>query len=209
MSAPLVIDADRCPPVTAILAETLPPEPGGCTADPLWAAPMGTLIHYRILSSLAPGALPEPDLDLPTDADEIADRAVEIWTAFVAGFGLVIGHPREVEVVRASAGLGYAGAPDLVAPINGVRTLVEIKVAAYAGRFAARLQAGAYYGLIDPKPDFGLIVAIDPYAERPRASYVWLDRHALRGSFQAFLECARCYHREHLPVFDPDAGWRA
>lgn len=209
MSAPLVIDADRCPPVTAILAETLPPEPGGCTADPLWAAPMGTLIHYRILSSLAPGALPEPDLDLPTDADEIADRAVEIWDDLVARLAIMIGHPREVEVVRASAGLGYAGAPDLVAPVNGIPTIVEIKVAAYAGRFAARLQAGAYYGLLDPKPAGALIVAIDPYAPVPRASCVWLDRHDLCGCFAAFLDCARRYHRDHLPVFDPDTGWRA
>ena len=209
MSSPLVIDADRCPPVTAILAETMPPEPGGCTADPRWAAPMGTLIHYRILSSLAPGALPEPDLDLPTDADEIADRAVEIWTAFVAGFGLVIGHPREVEAVRANTGIGFSGAPDLVAPVNGIPTIVEVKVAAYAGRRSSRLQVGAYYGLLDPKPERALIVALNPYASTPCASYGWYDRCDLRNLARDFFLLARRYHRDHLPVFDPDTGWRA
>lgn len=205
---PLLIDADCCPSATAVLRATLPAEPGGCCADPAWAAAMGSLIHHRILSSLAPGALPVPAIagPLPPDADAICDRAASLWT----DLGLRIGHPRSVEVAHASAGLGYAGAPDLVAPVDGIPTLVEIKVAACAARFADRLQVGAYYGLLDPKPERALIVALDPYAPVPRASCAWLDRHALRGCFQAFLDCVRRYHREAAPVFDPATGaWRA
>lgn len=78
------------------------------------------------------------DLDVETVSDEIS-QYVEAWRGFKAATRMGILHREKPGYNEAH---GYAGTPDLVATIGGVRWLIDIKT--YAPNEATGVQLSAY-----------------------------------------------------------------
>lgn len=128
-----------------------------------YKATMGSMIHYRILNKLAVRTLELPDLtidDIPQDVDHL----YEIATHMFGELNMDIGIPRVVETLHVNKTHKYCGTPDLIAPVSGIRSLVDLKTSSdiYEGH---KLQMGGYYDMIDPKPDQALLVSVHPYIE--------------------------------------------
>jgi hypothetical protein len=194
-----ILDEQK-PSVTTVLNCMLP-------HDEIYSSPanaaVGSLIHYRILSRLAIAGIPVPDIDitaLPENATDLAAIAVTRWN----DLGLVIGHPRTIEVTRFNQEHRFCGTPDMTAPVNGSDTIVEIKTSATITH-QHRLQVGAYHALTGQHADTGLICAIHPYIPGP-AMVEWLDERDLNVLMREFLAILKCYHNEYLP--DGTPTWR-
>lgn len=168
----------------------------------------GTLIHYRILNNLAPQLLDPPNFspeDLPKGTDKKVDIAELMWDTL----NLDIGYPRKIEKLLYSKEHVFAGTPDLVCPINGVFTLVDLKSSKEIYE-SHRLQLGGYYELLGCVPEQGLLVSLhpDPYGNpHLRAHTVPITKEELEDYRSQFLDLARKYHEMNLtPALIRDHG---
>jgi len=155
----------------------------------------GTLIHYRILNKLAAQLLEPPNFspeDLPKGTEKKVDIAELMWDAL----DLKVGYPRKIEKLLYSKKYIFAGTPDLVAPINDVYTLVDLKSSKeiYASH---RLQLGGYFELLDCVPEQGLLVSLhpDPYGNpHLRAHTITINKRELEDYREQFLVLAQKFH---------------
>lgn len=202
------VDGEYFPSVTTIIGEMLE-EPEGLkrwrqnNAD--WekqsnrAQIIGTLVHYRILNGLAPQSLELPDIpydDIPKDALHRVDLGEIMWDEL----GLEIGHPRRIEKFAMNREFKFAGKPDLVAPVNGIYTLVDLKTSREV-RETHRLQMGGYHELLERTPEQAMLVSLHPNERgnaHLRAHTVTICRKDLDEYADKFVELAKEFHKRGL-----------
>lgn len=156
---------------------------------------VGTLSHYRILNKLAPNILDPPNFspdELPKDAARKVDTCEIMWDTL----GLKIGHPRKIEKLMYSKEHIFAGTPDLVAPINDVYTLADLKTSKeiYESHF---IQLGGYYELLECTPEQGMLISLhpDPYGNpHLRAHTSVLTKPDLEMYREKFLKLCVQFH---------------
>ena len=196
------------PSVTTIIGEMLD-EPEGLTNWKLknldWekqtnrSAIIGTLVHYRILNELAPQTLELPDIcfeDIPKDALKRVELSQLMWEEL----GLKIGHPRKVEKFAVNNEFKFAGKPDLVAPINDVYTLVDLKTSREV-RENHKIQMGGYSVLLERTPEQAMLVSLHPNSrgnEFMRAHTVIMPRKELDEYAERFIEMTKEFHKRGL-----------
>lgn len=201
------VDGEIYPSVTTVLQKMLPEPPGirfWKLRTPNWEkelrykAIMGTMVHYRILNPLAIRTLELPDMtieDIPEDIQHILEIADVMWNKFEFN----IGHPRTIETIHVNKREKYVGTPDLIAPFDGVYTLVDIKTSKDI-HDRHKLQVGAYYNMLDKKPDRAYLISIHPYEKKnPRLEghVVEMTKEELEKNATEFLDIVRLYHRVH------------
>jgi len=163
------------------------------------SAIIGTLVHYRILNELAPQALELPDInfdDIPKDALKRVELGHIMWDELA----LDVGHPRKVERLAICKQFKFAGKPDLVAPINGVYTLVDLKTSKEI-HDTHRLQMGGYHELLDRTPEQAMLVSLHPNERGNsfmRAHTETIERKALDVYADKFLDITKEFHRKNL-----------
>ena len=111
-----------------------------------------------------------------------------------------IGHPRRIEKLLYSKKHIYAGTPDLVAPINGVYTLADLKTSKEIYE-SHRLQLGGYYELLGCTPEQGLLISINPdtYTNpHMRAVTCYLTKDDLESYREQFLVLCEKFHTMDL-----------
>ena len=156
---------------------------------------IGTLAHYRILNKLSPSLLNPPNFspdDLPKGAIEKIDTCEIMWNAL----NLNIGHPRKIERLLYSKEHTFAGSPDMVAPIDNVYTLVDLKTSKDIYE-SHRLQMGGYYDLLGRTPEQCMLVSIhpDPYKNpNLRASISHMTKEDLETYRERFLKLVKTFH---------------
>ena len=199
---------DYFPSVTTILGEILD-EPEGLTQWKLknldWekttnrSAIIGTLVHYRILNELAPQTLELPDIpfdEIPADALKRVELSQLMWEEL----GLKIGHPRKVEKFAVNQEYKFAGKPDLVAPINDVYTLVDLKTSREI-HDTHRLQMGGYHELLDRTTEQAMLVSLHPNERgnaHLRAHTETIARKELDAYADRFVEMTKEFHKRKL-----------
>jgi hypothetical protein len=163
------------------------------------SAIIGTLIHYRILNGLAPNTLELPDIpfdEIPKDALHKVDLGEIMWDEL----NLEIGHPRRIEKFAINREFKFAGKPDLVAPVNNVYTLVDLKTSREV-RENHKLQMGGYHELLDRTPEQAMLVSLHPNERgnsHLRAHTVVIPRKDLDEYADRFIEMAKEFHRRGL-----------
>ena len=201
-------DGDFFPSVTTII-HAIVPEPERLAqwkernAD--WskqtnrAATIGTLIHYRILNELAAQTLELPDIpfdQIPADAI----KRVDLGQLMFDELNLDIGHPRRIERLAVNKQYKFAGKPDLVAPINGVYTLADLK-SSREFHDTHRLQMGGYHELLGRTAEQSMLISIHPNEKgnvHLRAHTEIIERDKLDGFADQFIELTREFHRQKL-----------
>jgi len=202
------LDNEYYPSVTTIIGEILE-EPVGLVKwkqnNVDWekqsnrSAILGTLAHYRILNSLAPQTLETPDIPfdkLPYDTLKMVDLCQIMWDEL----DLEIGYPRKVEKFAINAEYRFAGKPDLVAPIKGVYTLVDLKTSREV-RESHKLQMGGYSVLLEKTPERAILVSLHPHERgnaHLRAHMVVMPRRELDEYADRFIEMAKEFHKRNL-----------
>lgn len=160
---------------------------------------IGTLVHYRILNDLAPQALELPDIlfdDIPTDALKRVELGQIMWDELA----LDVGHPRKVERLVVCKQYKFAGKPDLVAPINGVYTLVDLKTSKEIHE-THRIQMGGYHELLDRTPEQAMLVSLHPNERGNsfmRAHTETIPRKKLDDYADKFIELSEEFHRKNM-----------
>jgi hypothetical protein len=196
------------PSVTTIIGAILE-EPDGLTRwkqnNSDWekqtnrSAIIGTLAHYRILNGLSPQLLELPDIsfdDIPKDALRKVDLCEIMWDELE----LKIGHPRKVEKFAVNNEFKFAGKPDLVAPINDVYTLVDLKTSREI-HDTHRIQMGGYHELLDRTPEQAMLVSLHPNERgnaHLRAHTETIARKDLDAYADRFVEMTKEFHRRKL-----------
>jgi len=159
------------------------------------AQALGTVIHYRILNQLATRNLELPMITLEHLVDDAHVRA-EIAEHMFCDLKLNIGYPRRVEEFVVCHEHKYAGTPDLVAPIDGVHTLVDLKTSKNIYE-SHKLQLGGYYEALGRNPDQGMLVSINP-DERTNPSLkafcVLLTKDELEQKADEFLKLVEKFY---------------
>jgi hypothetical protein len=199
---------DYFPSVTTILGEILD-EPEGLTQWKLknldWekttnrSAIIGTLVHYRILNELAPQTLELPDIpfdEIPADALKRVELSQLMWEEL----DLKVGHPRKVEKFAVNQEYKFAGKPDLVAPINDVYTLVDLKTSREI-HDTHKLQLGGYHELLDRTPEQAMLVSLHPNERgnaHLRAHTVVIPIKELNAYADRFVEMTKEFHKRKL-----------
>jgi hypothetical protein len=156
---------------------------------------VGTLAHYRILNKLAPQMLDPPDFsleELPKDAFKKVEMCEIMWDTL----RLNVGHPRKIEKLIYNKEHVYAGSPDLVAPVNEVYTLVDLKTSKEIYE-SHRLQMGGYYDLLGCAPEQCMLVSMhpDPYSNpHLRAHVVVITKDELEKYRTRFLDLVEKFH---------------
>ena len=160
---------------------------------------VGTLAHYRVLNKLSAQTMEPPNFspdDLPKDAEQKVETCEIMWDTLE----LNVGFPRRVEKLLYSKEYTYAGTPDLVAPIDGVYTLVDLKTSKEIYE-SHKMQLGGYYELLGCTPEQGLLVSLHPdaYANpHLRAHTVSITKDELEDYRLKFLELAKKFHEMEL-----------
>ena len=160
---------------------------------------IGTLAHYRILNGLSPQLLELPDIsfdDIPKDALRKVDLCEIMWDELE----LKIGHPRKVEKFAVNNEFKFAGKPDLVAPINDVYTLVDLKTSREI-HDTHRIQMGGYHELLDRTPEQAMLVSLHPNERgnaHLRAHTETITRKELDAYADRFIEMTKEFHRRKL-----------
>lgn len=159
----------------------------------------GTLAHYRVLNKLAPQLLEPPNFryeDLPKGTDKKLDMCEIMFDALE----LKIGYPRRIEKLLYSKEHIYAGTPDLVAPINDVYTLADLKTSKEIYE-SHKLQMGGYYELLGCTPEQALLISInpDPYTNpHMRAHTALITKEELEMYRTKFLNLVKQFHSMEL-----------
>ncbi|HPE06151.1 MAG TPA: PD-(D/E)XK nuclease family protein [Smithellaceae bacterium] len=195
---------DFFPSVTTIIHEMLP-EPERLTiwkqTNRNWekqtqkSAIIGTLVHYRILNNLSARTLERPDMkfdEIPSDAV----KRIELGEIMFEELGLDIGHPRKVETFCINTEHKFAGKPDLVAPINGVYTLVDLKTSREIHE-THRLQMGGYFELLDRTPEQAMLISLHPNERGNkfmRAHTHTITRGELEKLADEFIDMTKKFH---------------
>jgi len=94
----------------------------------------------------------------------------------------------------------YAGKVDLVAPIDGVYTLADLKTSATVQE-THKLQMGGYYGALPEKPERAYLISVHPDTKKNpalRAHIVEMSRDELEGKYLEFVELVEEFHRQGL-----------
>lgn len=160
---------------------------------------IGTLVHYRILNPLSASRLELPEINIeevPSDAY----TKIEIAEHMFEELNLDIGYPRMVEKFVLSEKHRYAGKVDLVAPIDGVYTLADLKTSATVQE-THKLQMGGYYGALPEKPERAYLISVHPDTKKNpalRAHIVEMSRDELEGKYLEFVELVEEFHRQGL-----------
>jgi hypothetical protein len=160
---------------------------------------VGTLVHYRILNGLSPSLLEPPSFspdDLPPGALEKIDLCEIMWDELA----LKIGHPRKVERLLFNREHRFCGTPDLVAPVNDIYTLVDLKTSKDVYE-THRIQMGGYYELLGGAPERALLVSIHPTTYNNkflRAHLHEIKKHELESLRDKFLELTEEFHKRNL-----------
>lgn len=163
------------------------------------AAIIGTIAHYRILNELAPQPLEFPDIpfsEIPTNALNKVEMCQLLWD----DLGLKIGHPRKVEKFLINHEYRFAGKMDLVAPIDGVYTLLDLKTSKEI-RENHKIQAGGYHVLLDRVPEQAMLVSLHPNERGNkfmRAHTETIPRKELDEYGDRFIEMVSEFHRRGL-----------
>lgn len=157
---------------------------------------IGTLVHYRILNPLSACRLELPEINM----DEIPQDAytkLEIAEHMFDELKLEIGYPRMVEKFVISEKHKYAGKVDLVAPIDKVYTLADLKTSAHVQE-THKLQMGGYYGALPEKPERAYLISVHPDTRKNpalRAHIVEMSRDDLEDKYAEFVNLAEEFHR--------------
>ena len=204
------IGGEVYPSVTTILQKMLP-EPNGIKfwkmKTPNWEevlrerATIGTLVHYRILNGLAVRTLDVPNVDycnLPTDLPHLLEITDTIWEKL----DLDIGLPRVIETIHIDRKEKYVGTPDIVAPIDGIRTLGDIKTSKDI-HDTHILQMGGYYNMlknnnVEYLPERAYLISVHPFIKgnpKLEGHVVEIKKKELEEKAKEFAELARDYHR--------------
>ena len=163
------------------------------------SAIIGTLVHYRILNELAPQALELPDINFDNVPPDALKR-VELGQLMWEDLALDVGHPRKVERFAVCKQHRFAGKPDLVAPINGVYTLVDLKTSKDIHE-NHRLQMGGYHELLGRTPEQAMLVSLHPNErgnQFMRAHTETIPRKKLDDYADKFIELTNEFHKRGL-----------
>lgn len=124
-------------------------------------AKIGTIVHHRILNKYSPVPLEIPDISIdeyPADALHRAQIAEFMWNEL----NLDIGYPRSIEELVINRTFRYAGRLDMDAPVDGARTIVDLKTSR-AIQHSHELQIAAYWLAKGCQHDQALIVSLHPF----------------------------------------------
>ena len=113
---------------------------------------------------------------------------------------LKVGYPRRIEKLLYSKEHTYAGTPDLVAPINDVYTLADLKTSKEIYE-SHKLQMGGYYELLGCTPEQALLISInpDPYTNpHLRAHTALITKEELEVYREKFLNMCKRFHESNL-----------
>lgn len=164
---------------------------------------VGTLAHYRCLNPLGPTTLELPLQEIEECTPDIL-RDVELcevmWHELLPTLNL--GHPRIRETFVVHEEAGYGGKFDLVAPVNGVRTLIDLKTSkeVYDTHL---LQMGGYSAALRSNGigvEQGAVITLHYKPENNptlRAKVRWISAEELSRYESEFLNLVRRYHNEH------------
>jgi hypothetical protein len=160
---------------------------------------VGTLAHYRILNKLSPSLLEPPSFspdDLPPGALEKVDLCEIMWDELA----LNVGHPRKIERLLFNKEHGFCGTPDMVANIDDIWTLVDLKTSKEVYE-THKLQMGGYYELLGCTPERAILVSIHPTTYNNkflRAHTHEIPKEELELLRDRFLELAKEFHARDL-----------
>jgi len=160
---------------------------------------LGTMMHFRILSKVAPQPL-EPPIFTQDEIPKDATQRLELCEAMWDDLGLNIGYPRKVEKMIINKEHRFAGTPDLVAPINGVYTLLDLKSSKELHE-THKYQLGGYYELLEGTPEQGMLISLstDTYANPClRAHIVSLPKDELEYYRREFLKLLKAFHADNM-----------
>lgn len=160
---------------------------------------LGTMMHFRILSKVAPQPL-NPPMFSPGEIPKDATHRLELCEAMWDDLGLEIGYPRKIERMIINKEHRFAGTPDLVAPINGVYTLADLKSSKELHE-SYKYQLGGYYELLECTPERGMLISLstDTYANPClRAHTVVLTKDELEYYRREFLKLLDEFHSKNM-----------
>jgi len=198
------VGSEYFPSVTSIIHAVVPESEqiamwrernGNWKKDLAASQALGTVIHYRILNQLATSNLQLPSFTFEALAKDALTRA-EIADSMWDDLKFDIGYPRRVEEFVVCHEHRYAGTPDMVAPINGVMTLVDLKTSKNVYE-SHKLQLGGYYHALGGYPDRGMVITLNT-DERSnphfKAFYVELTKDELESYADRFLELVEKFY---------------
>jgi len=198
------VGSDYFPSVTTIIHAVIPEseniavwrERNGNWKKSLAASQaLGTVIHYRILNNLSTHMLELPALTME-HLDNNALMRAEIADQMWEDLNFKIGYPRRVEDFVADMEYRYAGKPDLVAPIDGVLTLVDLKSSKNIYE-SHKLQLGGYYHALRRNPEQGMVVSLNT-DERTNPHFKafcgMLTKEELESYADRFLELVKKFY---------------
>lgn len=205
------VDGHVYPSVTTILSAMLP-EPAPLTKwkqrNPNHEAILrdraifGTLAHFRILNQMADVTIDLPEIPMNEwgDLDEIETR-IELAEMMFYELDLDIGSPRIIESLVVNHKYKYAGRMDMLAPVDGIWTLCDLKTSKEAYE-SHKLQMGGYYDAIpeDKKPERAMLICIHPYPQDNPTFHAHTEiipKDKLLKYRDEFLKYAIEYHKTH------------
>jgi hypothetical protein len=195
---------DYLPSVTTIIHSVVPESEqiamwrernGSWKRDLAASQALGTVVHYRILNPLATRTIDLPVFAFEALANDALTKA-EIADAMWDNLKFDIGYPRKIEDFIVCHEYRYAGTPDMVAPINGVMTLVDLKTSKNVYE-SHKLQLGGYYHALGRYPEQGMVVTLNT-DERSnphfKAYYGMLTKEELESYADKFLELVEKFY---------------
>jgi hypothetical protein len=165
-------------------------------------ATFGTLAHFRILNQLSDVTIDLPEIPMAEwgDLDSIETR-LEIAEMMFHELDLDIGYPRVIETLVVNHDYKYAGRFDMLAMVDDIWTLCDLKTSKEAYD-SHKLQLGGYYGALPEhkKPERAMLICIHPYAENNptfRAHVEIVSQENLINNCNQFWKYATEYHKTH------------
>jgi hypothetical protein len=201
------------PSVTTILSAVLPKKALTRWKErtPDWekqqrnAQIVGTLIHFRILHGVGRKAYQylQPIEQIPyNEIEECTPELlyrVEIGELMFNELGLKIAPPVAIEELVVNHEFRYAGRFDMLAAIDGQKTLVDIKTSKREYR-SHLLQLGGYAMAMDTFPERAAVIYLD-YREESnpllRPKLIFFSQRELKSAGAEFLACVDEFHERY------------